>query len=489
MLAAGIIGVGSLIAYGVSQSRDRSRAHDAAEQVSIPSPTEAPTIQSLVARAQRARSSLDTVTLSRVEVELADAANKTTTAPKALVAHTERLAVLSTLALEGTIRAAILGDERAREQAAAAANEGQALIERLEPKTDPGLLLTARARFALAAGADLPETHPVVLLPSFRDRELQLTVLARPLWDKEAEADLDKSALDDLVTQVEVQSEPSGLERILLALALDRNEQSARSLTLTEEVLRAAPGQPLAEGLRLRYGGEARVAMADPSPPVPVSGRPAKADKPAPPPEAKAQDPAPSETKAQDPAPPPETKAQDPEPPPETKTEQPAPPPETKAEQPSPPSETKAQEPSPPPETKTSSPSARPPKASGTGGGSKPKRKSPAELTAEGCKLVRSGKAADGFKLLQKAFDLNPGDTKVTLCMAEAHLKLGRLPSARAMVERILKKSGRNKRALLLAAKIQDKLGNKKDAVKYYRKVLEVDPGNAKAQAYVDKNG
>src|SRR5690606_7511824 len=38
------------------------------------------------------------------------------------------------------------------------------------------------------------------------------------------------------------------------------------------------------------------------------------------------------------------------------------------------------------------------------------------KLADQGCDLVRQGKAAEGFPVLQKAFDLAPGNTKVTLC-------------------------------------------------------------------------
>jgi Tfp pilus assembly protein PilF len=110
-------------------------------------------------------------------------------------------------------------------------------------------------------------------------------------------------------------------------------------------------------------------------------------------------------------------------------------------------------------------------------------------LAEEGCKLVHGGKAEAGFSMLQKAFDEDPHDTKVLLCMAEAHMKLDRMPSARAMVERVVRKNGKNKKALQLAAKIEDELGNERSAADYYRKLLELDPDNATAKAYVEKHG
>ena len=57
------------------------------------------------------------------------------------------------------------------------------------------------------------------------------------------------------------------------------------------------------------------------------------------------------------------------------------------------------------------------------------------------------------------------------------------------MAERVLNKSSKNKRALLLAAKIENKMGNKRAAVDYYRQVLEIDPDNGTAKSYVEKNG
>ena len=91
--------------------------------------------------------------------------------------------------------------------------------------------------------------------------------------------------------------------------------------------------------------------------------------------------------------------------------------------------------------------------------------------------------------MLRKAFDLKPGSSKVTLCMAEGQAKLGRTASATSLVERVLRSSPNNVKARLLAAKLADKSGNKSAALAHYRKVLEVQPDNAKAKAYVDANG
>ena len=69
--------------------------------------------------------------------------------------------------------------------------------------------------------------------------------------------------------------------------------------------------------------------------------------------------------------------------------------------------------------------------------------------------------------------------------MAEAQDKLGRAASALALVDRVLRKSPNNKTALLLAARLESAQGNKSTAETYYRKVLTLDPDNAKAKKFL----
>jgi tetratricopeptide (TPR) repeat protein len=436
VIAAAVVSAGALLGYGFVQMRERKEAKALAQGVEVgPHETAMVPVAELVERARAARRQLDTATLVRLEDQLALAAQATTSAPKALEARRERLAVLATLAVESTVRGAALGDARASKQAADYVTSAHQLADQLEPELDPGLKLATSARLALAGGEDVPARYPVVLLPTFRDRELQYVLLAEPLWHSQAALTLDDPARADLIQALEQVPEPTAFERLVLALALEPTDQGKRAQTLVREVLAAAPAQPLAEGLLARLRGDTQVAVADPSPvPVGVPG--------------------------EDPVPPEPTDVALPQPPEPTDVALPRPPEPTQPKQPK-------------------KPGTNPPKP----------KAAPADMAEEGCKLVHGGKAEQGFSMLQKAFDQDPRDTKVILCMAEGHMKLGRLPSARAMVERVLRSSGKNKKALLLAGKIEDQLGNERSAADYYRKVLEIEPDNATAQAYVDKHG
>ena len=102
---------------------------------------------------------------------------------------------------------------------------------------------------------------------------------------------------------------------------------------------------------------------------------------------------------------------------------------------------------------------------------------------------MRSGNAEKGFEVLTDAFDLNPNAVAVTVCMAEAHFKLGREASARSLCERALKKAPNDRRARLLAAELEEARGNSSAALEHYKKVLESHPDDAKAKAYVESHG
>lgn len=73
--------------------------------------------------------------------------------------------------------------------------------------------------------------------------------------------------------------------------------------------------------------------------------------------------------------------------------------------------------------------------------------------------------------------------------MAEAHHALGRDASARALCDRALRKSPSDRRALLLAAELEIARGNDSAALGHYRKILENNPDDAKAKAYVESHG
>ena len=69
--------------------------------------------------------------------------------------------------------------------------------------------------------------------------------------------------------------------------------------------------------------------------------------------------------------------------------------------------------------------------------------------------------------------------------MAQAQDALGRGASALALVDRVIRKQPNNKAALLLAARLEADQGNRTSAEDYYRRVLEIDPENAKAKSFL----
>jgi TolA-binding protein len=398
VIAAAVIGAGAILGYGFAQvqARKESRAAQEPEAKGVEAP---PPRADVVDQSQQARVALDTAALAELEPKLAAAA------PTRPDARHEQLAALTALAVESSVRGAVTGDAKASEQASGYVTRARAIVDAHEAELDPGHVLAARARLALASGHDVLEAHPAVLLPGFHDHELQLLLASEPLWRAGAEP-LEAPARAAVAQALEQLPSPTALERLVLALALP--DPGAQAQAIVRDVLAKVPAQPLAKAVEERLRSHARVAVADPPPSEPQPAEP---------------------------------------------------------------------EPSEPQPKKPSTPKPPKPKAP------------PTNLAEEGCKLVQSGKAEQGFSMLQKAFDQDPHDNKVVLCMAEGHMKLGRLPSARAMVERVLRGSSKNKKALLLAAKIEDKLGNDRSAADYYRKVLELEPDNATAKAYVEKSG
>jgi tetratricopeptide (TPR) repeat protein len=432
MLATAVVGAGALMGYGFVKMREGRAVED---PVADAQPASA--ASDLVARAQAARTALDTAALQQLEPELA--------AAEAPDARLERVAVLATLALESSVRAAVSGDPKASQQASQYVSRARPLVDQLASELDPGFVLATRARLDLAGGEDVLARHPSVLLPDFRDRELQHAVLAEPLWHPGAGLVLDDSARTNLARALGTTSDPTTFERLFLALA----SPAPRAQSLARDVLKAAPSHALAQAILRHLEAGPAVAIAEPTEPAePAPTEPAPADAV----EVEPAEPAPTEPVPSDPVEPV-------------------------------PADTKADAAKPPP-TGSGQPKKTP---------SQPKQpkqpKAPSDLAEEGCKLVHGGKAEQGFAMLQRAFDENPRDTKVILCMAEGHMKLDRMASARALVERVVRSSSKNKKALQLAAKIEDELGNERSAADYYRKLLELDPDNGTAKAYIEKHG
>nr|MCH9686172.1 hypothetical protein [Deltaproteobacteria bacterium] len=262
VLGAAVLGLGGVIGYALVQSGSRSDAMAVATQVKVDERPATTSVAQLLERASRARRDLDVAALVRLDSELDEAAHTTTAAPKARQAQQERLAVIASLAVESALRATTFGDEAALQQATDYAVEGHALADTIADALSPSELRAARARLNFAGGEDIAVRHPSVLLPTFHDRELQHVVLAEPVWEPAPEHPLDDQARDGLVTALRQLPEPTALERLLLAMALDAGGERTPALALTTAVLGQAPGQPFATALRRRMGGGPVVAVA-----------------------------------------------------------------------------------------------------------------------------------------------------------------------------------------------------------------------------------
>src|SRR5690606_6805428 len=81
-------------------------------------------------------------------------------------------------------------------------------------------------------------------------------------------------------------------------------------------------------------------------------------------------------------------------------------------------------------------------------------------LLDRGCKQVRGGDAANGVKTLLRAFDAQPNDLDVMVCLAQGYEKTGNPQSALTFYERVLSKSANHRVALRQAAALYDKRGS-----------------------------
>lgn len=466
-----LLGASAVIGYAATSGRTHP-------DVSAPAGhAQAATLPDLTAAASAARDALDVDRLGRLAAELSRTAEGTTLAAKSTSAQLELLDVQAALALEASVRAEIdeAGRDAAQHSAARAIASARELSIALERKhADPGRIEAAMARAELAAGTDITESFPAVLMPTYRDPELRLAALAAPVW-RPRDAVPEPALLEEIIAQLQGAERQTTLVRLMTAAALQKAGREIDARSIVADVLQEVPQQPLARALQRSLGGAAVAVAPQPSEPStpersegvdePTIEAPAKADTPA-----KADAP-------EKPAPP--TKAAEPkprvvEPEPDDEPEPVAVPEPTPKPDPDP-VEAKAP-------TVDDDPDKPKPEA-GT------KKKGYDALLSEGCKLVRSGKAEQGFELLKQAFDLNPNAVAVTVCMAEAHHELGRDASARALCDRALRKSPNDRRALLLAAELELARGNESAALAHYKKILETHPDDAKAKAYVDSHG
>jgi tetratricopeptide (TPR) repeat protein len=441
---AGALGILAVIGFTASTTRQRAPVY-------APDGAAATSVRDLVERAAAARAAADPDAMARAIASLTAYEDSAAIASKARTAKLELLDLHAAVALEAAIRSQLdpPNAEAAQRRAAAAIKATHALAADFgEADLDRARIDAAVARAELAAGTDITDSHAMVLLPSYRDPELRAAAISVPLWRGPG---ADDALADGVLAQLKAIDPPTALVRILLAqgyLRVGAVEPARRELDL---VLAGAPGQPLASAMRRSLGGPL-VAFA--SPPVDEAPEPTT----------------PEPTTPEPTTPEPTTPPVDPTPTPVDPTPTPVDPTPTGAADPKP---------------KPATPKPATPKPVPDGGG----KKGYDALLAEGCKLVRSGNAAEGFEILKQAFDLNPSAVAVTVCMAEAHHELGRAASARALCDRALRKSPNDRRALLLAAELELEAGNPSAALAHYRKILEKHPDDAKAKAYVDTHG
>jgi cytochrome c-type biogenesis protein CcmH/NrfG len=109
-------------------------------------------------------------------------------------------------------------------------------------------------------------------------------------------------------------------------------------------------------------------------------------------------------------------------------------------------------------------------------------------LLERGCEQVATGDVDAGIKTLQRAFDKNPRDVDVLVCLADGYAAQGSTHHANQFYERALEQSPTNKGALRGAAKAAAKTGATQRAIDLYERLLKVDPNNAVALAYIANN-
>lgn len=455
--AAGAIAV---FFFGFAIARKRAAAFDRVPLVAQPAPVnEGASLRELESKLREAAHRLDLTALAQLEAELAATAAKPETSKMlADEARKLRAKALATRAVEASFRERLTGKDVG---ASTLVREATDALDDLERSGAPAArLATTRAWLSLATGNDITLTHPRVLLPDFHDPELRLAALSA----KTLEEPLEPQRRAALIDEIGSNDESSALTKILLAHMLRREGKQDAARDELRAVLSKTPEQPFALAVR-EAETPATVVVASIPPPPPTETR----RDPPEPPEAPPADPKRNADEERDDV----DEADDAD-------EQTAGRTEDKTE------EKQAKRPDdrgePAPVASTPAPRSRP------GTGAEERRAGRFEaLASEGCRNVRSGQASEGLAQLRRAFDLQPGTTRVTLCMAEGQFKLGNAASARALVDRVLRRSPKHKGALLLSARLEDNRGNPTGARKAYEKVLSIDPNNATAKAYLER--
>jgi tetratricopeptide (TPR) repeat protein len=111
-------------------------------------------------------------------------------------------------------------------------------------------------------------------------------------------------------------------------------------------------------------------------------------------------------------------------------------------------------------------------------------------MVSTGCQKVRQGDTA-GIKLLLEAVDRHPETLKnfnLCFCLGTGFARQDSHDAALTWYKRALSLAPSNRDAVAGAARSAELLGRTSEALGYYKRLHAIDPGNAAANAYLNKH-
>ncbi|MCY1007765.1 zinc-ribbon domain-containing protein [Nannocystis pusilla] len=119
-----------------------------------------------------------------------------------------------------------------------------------------------------------------------------------------------------------------------------------------------------------------------------------------------------------------------------------------------------------------------------------PENEATGTLITTGCEKVRGGDPDGGIKLLLQAHDKLGGSKNLDLCLClgTGFLAKNTHDSALSWFKRAVAQAPANREAIAGAARAAELAGKHGVAVEYYRKLVEVEPGNQTARNYLAKH-
>lgn len=97
--------------------------------------------------------------------------------------------------------------------------------------------------------------------------------------------------------------------------------------------------------------------------------------------------------------------------------------------------------------------------------------------------LNQRGSFEELIPILQNGLKANPENIELKEYLVATYLKTNQEDMAMTQIDDILKVRPNDVPLLLQAAKLAEKLGRKKDALEYYKKIIEISPGHEEAEA------